>query len=78
MRPELCLGHGFADAVNAAKNADVTVVVLGEPASDSGEASSRSEIGLPGDQLGLVQQIAATGKPCSGTVCHIRRPLCRT
>ena len=41
----------------------MTVVVLGEPAADSGEASSRSDIGLPGDQQQLVQQIAATGKP---------------
>jgi beta-glucosidase len=61
--PNCTSDSGFADAVNAAKNADVTVVVLGEPAADSGEASSRSDIGLPGDQQQLVQQIAATGKP---------------
>ncbi|HZE06084.1 MAG TPA: glycoside hydrolase family 3 N-terminal domain-containing protein [Solirubrobacteraceae bacterium] len=54
---------GFAGAVAAAKAAAVTVVVVGEPASDSGEASSRSMLGLPGDQLALVQAIAATGKP---------------
>ena len=30
---------------------------------DSGEASSRSDIGLPGQQLALVQDIASTGKP---------------
>ncbi len=54
---------GFSAAVSAASSADVTVVVVGEPASDSGEASSRSELGLPGQQLALVQQIAATGKP---------------
>jgi beta-glucosidase len=54
---------GFGAAVSAAQNADVTVVVLGEPASDSGEASSRSDISLPGQQLALIQQIAATGKP---------------
>ena len=54
---------GFADAVSAAQSSDVTVVVLGEPASDSGEASSRSDISLPGQQLALVQQIAQTGKP---------------
>jgi beta-glucosidase len=53
----------FDAAVNAAKSADVTVVVVGEPFTDSGEASSRSDISLPGDQLALVQQIAATGKP---------------
>jgi beta-glucosidase len=54
---------GFDAAVSAAKAAAVTVVVVGEPASDSGEASSRSDIGLPGQQTALVQAIAATGKP---------------
>jgi beta-glucosidase len=41
----------------------VTVVVVGEAASLSGEASSRSDISLPGQQLALVQAIAATGRP---------------
>ncbi len=54
---------GFTDAVNAASGADVTVVVLGEPAADSGEASSRSDISLPGQQQALVDAIAKTGKP---------------
>ena len=54
---------GFGAAVSAANSAAVTVVVVGEPASDSGEASSRSDISLPGQQLALVQAIAATGKP---------------
>ncbi len=54
---------GFPAAVAAANAAAVTVVVVGEPSSDSGEASSRTMLGLPGDQLALVQQIAATGKP---------------
>jgi beta-glucosidase len=54
---------GFAAAVSAAQASDVTVVVVGEPAADSGEASSRSDIGLPGQQLALVQAIAQTNKP---------------
>jgi beta-glucosidase len=54
---------GFGAAVSAAQGADATVVVLGEPSADSGEASSRSDISLPGQQLALVQAIAATGKP---------------
>jgi beta-glucosidase len=54
---------GFGAAVSAAKASAVTVVVVGEPAADSGEASSRSKIDLPGQQLALVQAIAATGKP---------------
>ncbi|MGO9908509.1 MAG: beta-glucosidase BglX [Solirubrobacteraceae bacterium] len=54
---------GFPAAVAAANASDVTVVVVGEPASFSGEASSRTDIGLPGDELQLIQDIAATGKP---------------
>jgi len=54
---------GFGAAVAAARASDVTVVVVGEPAGDSGEASSRSDISLPGRQQALVQEIAATGKP---------------
>jgi beta-glucosidase len=54
---------GFGAAVRAARASAVTVIAVGEPAADSGEASSRSMIGLPGRQLALVQAIAATGKP---------------
>jgi beta-glucosidase len=54
---------GFGAAVSAAQAADVTVVVVGEPSSYSGEASSRSDISLPGQQTALIQAIAATGKP---------------
>ncbi len=61
--PGCTSASGFGAAVSAAQGADATVVVLGEPAADTGEASSRSDIGLPGHQLALVQAIAATGKP---------------
>ena len=54
---------GFSQAVTAAQASAVTVVVVGEPAGDSGEASSRSDIDLPGSQLQLIQQIAALNKP---------------
>jgi len=54
---------GFAAAVSAANASAVTVIVAGEPAADSGEASSRSDISLPGQQAALIQAIAATGKP---------------
>jgi beta-glucosidase len=54
---------GFGAATAAASAADATVVVVGEPAADTGEASSRTSLYLPGDQLKLIQQIAATGKP---------------
>jgi beta-glucosidase len=61
--PNCTSTSGFPAAVSAARASDVTVIVAGEPAADTGEASSRSEIGLPGQQLALIQQIAATGKP---------------
>ncbi|CAM5347900.1 beta-glucosidase [Streptomyces spiroverticillatus] len=50
-------------AVDAAKAADVTVVVVGEAAALSGEAAARSDISLPGGQEQLIAAIAATGKP---------------
>ena len=53
----------FSQAVAAAQSSAVTVVVVGEPSGDVGEASSLSDIDLPGQQLALVQAIAATGKP---------------
>jgi len=54
---------GFGAAVQAAQSSAVTVVVVGEPAGDSGEASSRTDLDLPGKQEELVREIAATGKP---------------
>ena len=60
----LCTSNtGFAAAVTAAKAAALTVLVVGEPASYTGEASSRQNIDLPGQQQALVEAVAATGKP---------------
>lgn len=53
----------IAEAVATAGKADVVVAVLGEPASMSGEAASRSELGLPGRQLELLKALVGTGKP---------------
>jgi beta-glucosidase len=53
----------FSSAVAAAQGSAVTVIVVGEPAGDSGEASSRTSLDLPGQQEALISQIAATGKP---------------
>ncbi len=47
----------------AAQSSAVTVIVVGEPAGDSGEASSRSDIGLPGQQQALIDAVKATGRP---------------
>lgn len=54
---------GFADAVALARQADVALLVLGEAGDMSGEAASRSDIGLPGVQQRLLEAIHATGKP---------------
>ncbi|MBS1920634.1 MAG: beta-glucosidase BglX [Bacteroidetes bacterium] len=51
------------DAVNTANKADVIVAVLGESQGMSGEAASRSEIGLPQSQEDLLKALVATGKP---------------
>ena len=65
---------GFARAVEAAKASDFTILVVGESAAMSGEASSRSDIGLPGKQLDLVKAIHATGKPYAVVLVN-GRPL---
>ncbi|WP_443032810.1 glycoside hydrolase family 3 N-terminal domain-containing protein [Streptomyces sp. BA2] len=54
---------GIPAAVSAARRADVTVVVVGEPPAMSGEAAARGDISLPGGQEKLIEAIAATGKP---------------
>ncbi|HET6637145.1 MAG TPA: beta-glucosidase BglX, partial [Streptomyces sp.] len=54
---------GIAEAVAAAKAADVTVIAVGEPPGYVGEAASRSDISLPGGQEKLIAAIAKTGKP---------------
>jgi len=53
----------FAEAVEAAKNADVVVMALGEPRGWSGENATRTELGLTGRQEELFHAAAATGKP---------------
>jgi len=53
----------ISEAVVTATGADVIVAVLGEPDGFSGEAASRSEIGLPGRQQDLLKALLKTGKP---------------
>lgn len=65
---------GFKDAVDAAKDSDFTILVVGESAAMSGEAASRANIDLPGKQLDLVKAIAATGKPYAVVLMN-GRPL---
>jgi beta-glucosidase len=51
------------DAIAAANKADVIVAVVGEASEMSGEAASRSDIGLPQSQKNLLEAMAKTGKP---------------
>ena len=53
----------FSDAIDAANNSDIVVLFLGEESILSGEAHCRADIGLPGNQVELIKQISATGKP---------------
>ncbi len=53
----------LAAAVAGAKRADLVILTLGESPEMSGEAASRSNLGLPGRQQELLEGIVATGKP---------------
>lgn len=59
---------GFAEAIAAAQQADVAVMVVGgrsglAPGSTCGESLDRADLGLPGVQQALVEAIHATGTP---------------
>lgn len=54
---------GFAEALAAARSADVTLLFVGEEAILSGEAHCRASIDLPGAQPELIREITALGKP---------------
>jgi beta-glucosidase len=55
--------EGFTEALEAANQADVVVMALGESRFMSGESLSRTNLGLPGNQLDLLKAVVATGKP---------------
>ncbi|WP_408733614.1 beta-glucosidase BglX [Neptunitalea lumnitzerae] len=52
----------FDDAIAAAKKSDVVVMVLGEHGFQTGEARSRTELGLPGVQQELLEAVYAVNK----------------
>jgi beta-glucosidase len=54
---------GFAEALAAARAADVVVAVMGERWDMSGEAASRTSLELPGAQQALLEALVDTGKP---------------
>jgi len=55
--------EGIPEAVAAAKNADVCIVVVGEESILSGEAHSLAELHLQGKQNELIEAVSAVGKP---------------
>lgn len=57
------LKDGFAEAIAAAMQSEVVILAIGEAHWMSGEAASRSDIGLPGVQQELVEALHKTGKP---------------
>jgi beta-glucosidase len=65
---------GFAAAIEAARQADVVIMSVGEASDWSGEAKSRSNLHLPGMQEELVKAIYATGKPVV-VMINAGRPL---
>ncbi|PYV23462.1 MAG: beta-glucosidase, partial [Acidobacteria bacterium] len=68
---------GFAEAVDAARQADLVLMALGEEGTMSGEANSRTRLDLPGNQEQLLSAVAAAGKPVV-VVLFSGRPLMLT
>ncbi|MEM1189825.1 MAG: beta-glucosidase BglX [Pseudomonadota bacterium] len=64
----------FAQVRQVAAEVDVNILVLGEESFMSGEAHSRANIDLPGQQLELLEAVAAAGKPVI-VVIMAGRPL---
>lgn len=69
--------EAFDDAVEIAASSDVAILFLGEESILSGEAHSRADINLPGDQAELVRRIRQTGKPVIAVILA-GRPLTLT
>lgn len=61
-------------AIKTAKTADVVIIAVGESAEMSGEASSRTHIGLPTCQLELIRELKVLQKPLIAVLFN-GRPL---
>lgn len=64
-------------AVALAKRSDLVILAVGENYTQNGEAASRSQLGLPGNQQALVEAVHQTGKPIIAVVMA-GRPLALT
>jgi beta-glucosidase len=65
---------GFKEAVDVANQSDVILLSVGERYDMSGEAKSRSSLGLPGVQEDLIKELQKTGKPVV-VLINAGRPL---
>jgi beta-glucosidase len=65
---------GIAAAIDLCASAEVVVLCLGESAGMSGEAASRTDLGLPGRQRALAEAILDLGEPVVVTLSS-GRPL---
>jgi beta-glucosidase len=63
---------GYDQAVAAARAADIVLLAVGESQNMSGEAQSRTEIGLPRVQQQLAELVGAVGKPTVVLLRHGR------
>ena len=63
---------GIAQAVAAARAADVVLLAIGESQAMSGEAQSRTVIEIPAAQQALADAVVATGKPVVVLLRHGR------
>jgi beta-glucosidase len=64
----------FGKALKAAEESDAVIVFLGEEAILSGEAHSRADIDLPGNQADLLRLLSGAGKPVIAVI-QAGRPL---
>lgn len=65
----------FSAALEAAKQSDVVIAVIGEKALMSGESRSRAVLRLPGKQEALLDTLRKAGKPLVVVLMN-GRPLC--
>lgn len=66
--------RGIDFALDDGSNADVLIAVIGENRDQSGEAASRADISLPEEQITMLKELLAIGKPVVAVLFN-GRPL---
>ncbi len=67
--------RGFAAAIDAARNSDLIIAVMGDGRELNGEYHSRATLELPGEQEALLKELKATKKPMILILVN-GKPLC--